>query len=61
MTSSCVPYPPLGTMTSLSNQTSGDLDKCVKLAWSLGSDLFRVRRVARARIWVVVGLCKGKG
>ena len=61
MTSSCVPYPPLGTMTSLSNQTNGDLDKCVKLAWSLGFDLFRVRKVARARIWVVVALGLGYG
>ena len=59
MTSSCVSYPPLGTITSVSNQTNGALDKCVKLAWSLGFDLFRVRRFARAKIWAVVGLGSG--
>ena len=36
-----------------------NLIKCVKLAWSLGFDLFRVRRVARARIWVAVYLGLG--
>ena len=29
VTSSCVPYPPLGTMTSLSSQTNGDLDNAL--------------------------------
>ena len=35
--------------------------ECAKLAWGLGFDLFRVRRVARSRIWVVGGLGLGKG
>ena len=35
------------------------LNKCAKLAWSLGFDLFRIRRVASARIWIVVGLGLG--
>ena len=35
------------------------MGKCVKLALSLESDLFRVRRVARAR--VRIGVCLGLG
>ena len=30
--------------------------ECVKLAWSFGFDLFRVRRVARSRVRIGVGL-----
>ena len=33
--------------------------KCVKLAWSLGFDLFRARRDPRARVTVRVGLGLG--
>ena len=33
-----------------------DHRKSVKLAWSMGFDLFRVRRVARARVMVGVRL-----
>ena len=35
--------------------------KSVKLAWSLGFDLLRVRRVARYKIRVGVGLGSGYG
>ena len=34
-------------------------EKSVKLAWSLGLDLSRVRRVVRARVKVEIGLGLG--
>ena len=54
----CLPRPVCpntsGMHTCLLNE-----QKCVKSAWSLGFDLFRVRSVARARVRIGVDLGLG--